>query len=111
MKHLILAKSYVKFWVRSLKGGNNGGCISDRGRGIRTIDVTMKRRMHIRRAVAGKQEMEVRLKSEIEDNHSEELNNIEELNRNLDALSHKYGVLVTEKDDLNARVALLDEEF
>lgn len=68
----------------------------------------------VRRAVAGKEEMEMLLKSEIEqlkltiahrDNH------VEELNRNLNALYQKYDALETEKDDLNAKVALLDKEL
>ncbi|KAJ8562536.1 hypothetical protein K7X08_011827 [Anisodus acutangulus] len=68
----------------------------------------------VRRALAGKEEMEMLLKSEIEQlklTIAERDNHIEELNRNLDALYHKYDTLVTEKDDLNARVALLDEEL
>lgn len=68
----------------------------------------------VRRAVAGKEEMEMLLKSEIEQlklTIAERDNHIEELNRNLDALYQKYDALETEKDDLNARVALLDEDL
>lgn len=68
----------------------------------------------VRRAVAGKEEMEMLLKSEIEQlklTIVERDNHIEELNRNLDALYQKYDALETEKDDLNARVALLDEDL
>ncbi|MCD9641638.1 hypothetical protein HAX54_027953 [Datura stramonium] len=68
----------------------------------------------VRRAVAGKEEMEMLLKSEIEQlklTIAERDNHVEELNRNLNALYQKYDALETEKDDLNAKVALLDEEL
>ncbi|CAN4127738.1 unnamed protein product [Withania somnifera] len=68
----------------------------------------------VRRAVAGKEEMRMLLTSEIEQlklTIAERDNHIEELNRNLDALYQKYDALATEKDGLNARVALLDEEL
>lgn len=68
----------------------------------------------VRRAIAGKEEMEMLLKYEIEQlklTIAERDNHIEELNRNLDALHKKYDALETEKDDLNARVALVDQEL
>lgn len=68
----------------------------------------------VRRTAAGKEEMEMLLKSEIEQlkfTIAERDSHIEELNRSLDTLSQKYDVLVTEKDALNARVACLDEEL
>lgn len=68
----------------------------------------------VKRAIAGKEEMEMLLKYEIEQlklTIAERDNHIEELNRNLDALHKKYDALETEKDDLNARVALVDQEL
>ncbi|CAN4078114.1 unnamed protein product [Withania somnifera] len=68
----------------------------------------------VRRAVAGKEEMETLLKSEIEQlklTIAERDSHIEELNRNIDSLYKKYDALKTKKDGLNARVALLDEQL
>ncbi|KAA8543643.1 hypothetical protein F0562_021611 [Nyssa sinensis] len=67
----------------------------------------------IRRVKAGKAEMEGRLGAEIEQlkaGISERGDQVEELNKSLDAFKIKYDTLVAERDELNAKILALITE-